>query len=100
MATALASVLIGLFPGSAFADTYTGKISIIQINDTGSMDFRVFLNVPMANCSLNFGFVDRTSGLFNAYIAGLSTAYSLNKTVILQVTREASGFCRIYFAQY
>ncbi len=76
--------LIGLFPSTALADTYTGKVSLLRINDTGSIDFRVFLDTPMTNCNLNFGFVDRTSGLFNVYVAGLSSAYSMGETVSLQ----------------
>ena len=84
----------------AFADTYSGTITLIQIVDTGSMQFRVTLNTTMSNCDLNFAFVETGSALFSAYTAGLMTAYSQGKTVNLQVNREASGYCRIYFASY
>lgn len=84
----------------AFADTYSGTITQVQINDTGSMQFRVFLSTAMTNCSLNFAFVEPSSTIFSTWVAGLTTAYSTGKPVSLQVTREASGYCRIYFAQY
>lgn len=90
--------LIGLSPNSAFAGyNYSGLVTGIQTVDTGSMHFRVTLNTTMTNCDLNFAFVETSSTLFTSYVSGLTTAYSTGKPITLQVNREASGFCRIYF---
>lgn len=92
---------IGLCPSAAFAGyTYSGLVTGTQTVDTGSMHFRVTLNTTMTNCDLNFAFVETSSTLFASYVAGLTTAYSTGKPVTLQVNREASGFCRIYFLAY
>jgi hypothetical protein len=95
------AALIALSPSSAMAGyTYSGLVTGTQTVDTGSMHFRVFLNTTMTNCDLNFAFVETSSTLFTSYVSGLTTAYSLGKPVTLQVNREASGYCRIYFLSY
>lgn len=84
----------------AFADTYSGTVTQLQAVDTGSMDFRVTLNTAMTNCNLNFAFIEHSSALFDAVVATLTTAYGTGKAVTLQVNRETSGYCRIYFVSY
>ncbi|WCM25162.1 hypothetical protein NDN01_13875 [Sphingomonas sp. QA11] len=57
---ALGLILVALIPGLAQAsDTYSGKIAVLQVNDTGAMHFRVALNTTMTNCDLNFAFVEK-----------------------------------------
>lgn len=95
----LSAALLGSLSAIA-SHNYSGTITGIQLVDTGSMQFRLTLSSAMTNCDLNFAFVEIGSALFSADTAGLMTAYSQGKTVNLQVNRETSGYCRIYFASY
>jgi hypothetical protein len=95
------AIMVILLPSAAWAsDTYSGHIIILQTVDTGSMQFRVSLDTAMTNCTYNFAFVEPSSTVFSAYVSGMTTAYSLGKTVSLQVNRETSGYCRIFFLSY
>ncbi|MES2452786.1 MAG: hypothetical protein V4610_19710 [Pseudomonadota bacterium] len=98
---ALGLMLLALIPGTAQAsDTYSGKITVLQVNDTGTMHFRVALNATMTNCDLNFAFVEKSSTVYDTIVATMTTAYNLGKTVTLQVNRETNGYCRIFFVSY
>lgn len=79
--------------------SFSGKIVKVQIADD-AMQLRVFLDVTMSNCNLNFAFIEPTSSTYATYAAAIMTAYTQSKNVSIQVNRETTGYCRIYFLEY
>ena len=90
-----------LLGGTANASaTYSGHVTGVQIVDTGSMDFRVTLDTNMPACNLNFAYVNHSSALFSAFVADITTAYSTNKPINLQVNVDSNGYCNVYFFSF
>jgi len=92
-----AMAVILTMPSPSLASTkWTGKIYNFFGSSPNNNAFRVTLAGPaMTGCSFNYAYINPSEGNYNTYVSMLLTAYSLQKTVDLFVTPDASGFCHL-----
>jgi hypothetical protein len=81
-------------PCSAQTVSKAGKITRIAIFDSGNFAFRIYLSNPAPECADGFLYVETSDPNYDGYTAGLLTAASTNKSVLVQ-SRLQNGFCRI-----
>ena len=92
----LCAVLTFLAASStANAAVYSGHITSYFLSGSTNMPFRVYLDISTPACPGQLFYVDFNHPNYQAYVSGLITAYSLNKTVHLSYTTGQGGYCLI-----
>lgn len=87
---------IGLWTTPSAAQTVlkTGRITRVDVFGAGNYAFRIYLSNPAPECGDGFLFVDTSDPNFAGYTAGLLTAASSGKSVVVGAVLQ-NGFCRI-----
>jgi hypothetical protein len=80
---------------TANAAAYSGHIVSYFLSGPTNMPFRVYLDIDTPACPAKMFYVDFNHPNYQAYVSGLITAYSLNKTVIISYTTGQGGYCLI-----
>jgi hypothetical protein len=77
----------------------TGKIDSLYFSYAANYALRVLMSAqspdPLAGCTGNFAYINKSDDNYEAKVAGILTAYSADKTVNLIIDRDASSFCMI-----
>lgn len=80
---------------TADAAAYTGHIISYFLSAPNNLPFRVYLDIDTPACPAKLFYVDFNHPNYQAYVSGLMTAYSLNKSVIITYTIGQGGYCLI-----
>jgi len=93
---ALSTFALGMaIAGIASAGSYTGHLTSYFVSVPSNLPFRVYLDGQTPNCPANLFYVDSSNPNYQAYVSGLLTAFSMQKTVIITYTVATSGYCSI-----
>ncbi|MDV6331298.1 hypothetical protein [Asticcacaulis sp. 201] len=95
VATLLLLALGMTFAGNAMAETYTGRLASYFLSGPSNLPFRVYLDTSTPNCPGNLFYVDINNANYQAYVSGLLTAFSMQKSVIITYTVGTGGYCAI-----
>jgi len=77
-----------------------GRITNISFSSPGNFSMRVTLDTTLTQCSNNFVFLDTSFGNYQAYAAGLMSAYALSKPINVTYTVQSNGFCAMLEYSY
>jgi len=77
------------------AASYTGHIANYFVSLPTNMPFRVYLDLETPDCPNRLFYVDFNSANYNAYVSGLLTAFSMQKTITISYTISSNGYCLI-----
>ena len=95
MAGLLALALGAAIAGSASANVYTGHLIGYFLSGPSNLAFRVYLDSATPNCPEKLFYVDMTHPNYQAYVSGLLTAFSMQKTVLITYAAGTGGYCTI-----
>lgn len=80
---------------TANAAVYSGRIISYFLSAPNNLPFRVYLDIDTPACPAKLFYVDFNHPNYQAYVSGLMTAYSLNKTVLITYATGQGGYCLI-----
>ncbi len=92
---AVALAIGALSAGEASASVYTGHLNSYFLSGPGNLPFRVYLDTDTPDCPAKLFYVDFNNPNYQAYVSGLLTAYSMQKTVIITYATGTGGYCSI-----
>lgn len=93
-----ATAIIGsIMPTSTvLANSKTGRITSIYYSSATNYAFRVQLDNAMTDCVYQFAYINANFDNYQAYVAGLLSAYYTGRPVYLYYNVDSSGYCGIY----